>query len=241
MNCLRHDWVAAPGPLRLLATVGSAMPASARASRRAGRGHIADCWPSLREGALRCSASWPVAELTSLAALATFKQAATSMLTKRADARGQEACASRLRTRRCARTPPVTLRATVLVFDVRSTNPACRPEGGAASGRLCAAEERRSCGRVRSAPRDLTRRRCLSAVSAANAASSATGPQGRAPQGTRSEAKGQQSEPRRRTALGLAPQPRKRTLNLRKGPRTDSGRVRPVHALQVVRSALELP
>ena len=34
--------------------------------------------------ALRCSVSWPVAELTALTSFATFKQAATSQLTKRA-------------------------------------------------------------------------------------------------------------------------------------------------------------
>ena len=35
-------------------------------------------------GSLRCSACWPVAELTSLTALATFKQAATNQITMRA-------------------------------------------------------------------------------------------------------------------------------------------------------------
>ena len=103
--------------MRLFASICCPMLSAARARRRAGRGHSADCLPSLREGALRCSACWPVAELTSLAALSAFKQAATSQFTKRADARGQQACASRQRTRRCARTPPTALRATVLVFD----------------------------------------------------------------------------------------------------------------------------
>ena len=104
--------IGAIGPLRSYAGACFLMLASARARRRAGCGHSADCLPSLREGALRCSACRPVAELTSLAALATFKQAATSQTTKRADARGQQACASRLRTRRCARTPPAALPAT---------------------------------------------------------------------------------------------------------------------------------
>jgi hypothetical protein len=96
-----------------------------------------------------------VAELTSLTALAPFKQAATSMLTKRAVARGQQACASRRRTRRCAHIPPVALQASVSAFDKSHATTASRPEGGAAPGRLCAAEKRRADGRARSALRDL--------------------------------------------------------------------------------------
>ena len=152
-------------------------------------------------------------------------------------ARGQEPCASRRRTRHCARTPPVALRATVVVFDVRHTTTASRPEGGTASGRLCAAEERRPCGRARSALRDLTRRSCLSAVSAANAASSATGHMAeyrRAP----SRSEGQHLEPRRRTALGPALTHRMRTLNFRNGPQADSRGIRTFHASRVARSAM---
>ncbi len=109
--------------------------------------------------------------------------------------------------------PPAALPATMLVFDEWPTTSVARPEGGAAQGRLCAAEKRRSCDRARSAHRPLTRRGCLSAVSAANEASSATGPQGRASQGTRSAAKGKHSEPLRRTALGPARKLRMRGLN----------------------------
>jgi hypothetical protein len=46
--------------------------------------------------------------------------------------------------------------------------------GGRRAQRLCGGEQRRVGGGARSAPRDLTRRGCLSAVSAANEASSAT-------------------------------------------------------------------
>ena len=56
--------------------------------------------------------------------------------------------------------------------------------GGQPAARLCAAEKRRARGRARSALRDLTRRICPSAVSAANVASYATGPRDRASQGT---------------------------------------------------------
>jgi hypothetical protein len=48
-----------------------------------------------------------------------------------------------------------------------------------------------------------------------------SGPEDRASQGTLSKAKGKQSEPRRRTALGPAPRHRKRTSNVRNGPLAD--------------------
>ena len=61
--------------------------------------------------------------------------------------------------------------------------------GGRVAARLCGAEKRRTCGLARSANRELTRCACLSEVNAVNAASCATGPQDRASQGSRSEAK----------------------------------------------------
>ena len=224
--------VAAFGPLRTYASVRFLMLAAARTSRRAGCGHSADCLPSLREGALRCSTSWPVAELTSLAALSTFKQAATSQSTKRADARGQEACASRLRTRRCARTPPGTLPATGSVCEVphTTTGPATRHPGRAQ--RAC--EALRSTGfvaRARSALRELTRCVCSTTVSAANGGSYATGPQARAPQGRRSAAK--TASPARWALPGwlvAAPLPTKRKLNDRNGPRADKRGAREICA-----------
>lgn len=163
------------GPSLSFSGVRCLVPASAPARRREGRGHSADCLPWLRLGALRCSASWPVAELTSLAALATFKQAATSMLTKRADARGQQACASRRRTRRCARTPPVALRATVVLPAATATPPSAKARPGRP---LRACEAPRSTGVMAaraSALRHLTRRSCLSAANEVSEASSATG------------------------------------------------------------------
>ena len=182
--------VAASGPLLTLTCVRFLTPASAHARRRAGCGRSADCLPSLREGALRCSTFWPVAELTSLAALSAFKQPATSQSTKRADARGQQVSASRRRTRRCARTPPGALRVTVSACAApHATTVSATGHPGSAQR---ASEALRSTGlvaRARSAPRRLTRRVCLSAVSAANGASYAAGPLDRAPQGSRSEAK----------------------------------------------------
>jgi hypothetical protein len=51
------------GLLQSLATVSPAPP-WAQARRRAGRSWGLGGLPSLREGALRCSVSWPVAELS---------------------------------------------------------------------------------------------------------------------------------------------------------------------------------
>ena len=56
---------------------------------------------------------------------------------------------------------------------------------GQVAERLWGAEQRRARGLARSASCDLTRRGCLSAVSKANVASSATGPRDRAAQGSR--------------------------------------------------------
>ena len=56
-----------------------------------------------------------------------------------------------------------------------------------AAARLWCAEKHRTCGRARSATRQLTRRGCLSAANAANAASSATRPQDRASQGSQAQ------------------------------------------------------
>jgi len=53
---------------------------------------------------------------------------------------------------------------------------------------LCAAEERSAIGCARSALQHLTRRSCLSAENEVNAASSATQPMARAPQGSREAA-----------------------------------------------------
>ena len=130
------------------------VPVSARARRQARPGQGSDGLPSLRERALRCSRSWPVAELTSLA---TFKQAATSQSTKREYARASSSDSQHR-------------------FDHSDHS-------------------------------DHSERRAL-----------CSGPEDRASQGTLSKAKGKQTEPRRRTALGPAPRQRKRTVNFCNGP-----------------------
>ncbi len=100
--------------------------------------------------------------------------------------------------------PPGALREQGFVFDAAKSNTGSWPEGGAALGRLCAAEERRACGRAQSALRQLTRRPLSERSEQSEGSELGDGPQDRVPQGTRSVAKGQHSEPRRRTAFGSA-------------------------------------
>ena len=199
---------AASGPLRLFAGARFLMLASARARRRAGPVRDSDGLPSLREGALRCSASWPVAELTSLAVLAAFRQAATSMSTKRA-----ARAATRPALLGGAQSPRrrTTLGPTGNGGGPASkTNPVARKvAGGAWAGRIGAAEKRRVPGRARSALRALTGRILFERSEHSERSELCDRPQDRAPQGTRREAEGQHSERWRRTALGPAPMARR--------------------------------
>ena len=171
--------------MRLLFAASKPRCLSARARRRARPGQGSDGLPSLREGALRCSRSWPVAELTSLAALATFKQAATSQSTKRAGTR-----AARNAVLLGGANSPCPGRARRLAGEgvssrCRPTPTAGWPEGGAALGRLCAAEKHRASGRVRTRTlRDLTRSTGSTKASAASGGRCAAGPEDRASQGT---------------------------------------------------------
>ena len=73
------------------------------------------------------------------------------------------------------------------------TKPLAKPSRkglcGWVAARLCGAEKRSSCGLARSANRELTRRGCLNEAPPRRVVSSATGPQVRASQGSRSAAK----------------------------------------------------
>jgi hypothetical protein len=80
---------------------------------------------------------------------------------------------------------------TIVVIFPRRAQRLRRPKPGRRCGPgdpLCAAEERSAIGCARSALRELTRRSCLSEENEVNAASSATQPMARAPQGSREAA-----------------------------------------------------
>jgi hypothetical protein len=207
---------------RLLAGLGPLVQVSARARRRAGcaRGSEGLPFAALRVPCdARIPGRWPNS-LRSLRSLRSDSRPPVRSRSARVRARPGILCFSAAPTRP-AHTPPGALPATILVFDEWGATIRCRPEGSTAVGRLCAAEKRRERGRARTrALRHLTRRRCLSAESAANVASYATGPRYRASQGTRSAAEGKHSEPRRRTALGPAPQPERHALNDHDQPQT---------------------
>ena len=118
--------------------------------------------------ALRCSVSWPVAELTALSSFAAFKQAATSQITMRAARAatspvllGAPEARSSLPARAFAATSWLAPRKAALVASRQAV-----PGGGA----VCGDEERRFEVGARSALRQLTCRGCLSAVSEASSA-----------------------------------------------------------------------
>ena len=129
----------------------------------------------VRPTAFRCSVSWPVAELTSLAALSTFKQAATSQSTKRAARAGHEPSAPQRRRGplRPARTRLCRNRCIPSEEDQRRF---CSRWAVAGRGDFWSGEERRARVGARSALRRLTRRGCLNEMSVANGVSSAARP-----------------------------------------------------------------
>jgi hypothetical protein len=146
----------------------------------------------------------PVAQLATLTAFAALEQSrrvrARSALRARAPAPVLLGASHARRAR-----PGCPVAELVVACRLSNTDAvAGKAAGGAWAGRIGAAEKRRGPGRARSALRELTRCRCLSVESEANAASSVTGPGTRASQGTRSEAKGKPSEPRPGPARRLA-------------------------------------
>jgi len=163
---------------------------------------------------------WPACRTTHFARCARYVQTGCgkSDHDAREYARGRPACASRRRTGRPVCAPPADLLGLQLNSLPRRPTPSPGPRGVRRRGDLCAAEEHRIPGRARTrALRELTRRRCLSAVSAANEASSATGQESEHRRAaSRSEAK--QWEPRRRATLGPALRQRTQTVNVNNGP-----------------------
>ena len=121
--------------------------------------------------ALRCSATWPVAQLTSLTAFAAFKQSRRvrhASALARAATRPALLGAPQARRELSGRAFAVALERCARAEPSRQTVPN--------GGDLWSDEDRRAGVGARSALRRLTRRSCLSAVSAANEASSAPRP-----------------------------------------------------------------
>ena len=223
MNHRESRWGAVCGPLRSFGSVRYLMLASARARRRAGPGRGSSGWPfaSLRVPCGTRSSGPAHNSLRSLRSLRSNTCAESDDEARQMRARPEDLRSSAAPIRP-AQAPPVALQATGSVCDAAhaTTGPATRRPGRAR--RAC--EALRSAGLVARARtralRELTRRVCPSAVSEANVASYAAGPQGRAPQRSRSVAK--TASPARWALPGClvaAPLPTKRKFNDRKGTR----------------------
>jgi hypothetical protein len=164
--------VPACGPLPTLAKIR--LPRSERRGGRYPAGAHGVAVGAVRR--LHCDARPGVARHNSLRSLRELRsnKCRESVYEARC-ARRPRACASRRPTNRPRRAPPAA-RASAVFFDARKTN--------TASAKGCAGGSRRACGAPRSAglvaaracaPRNQTRRMCLSGASAARAASYATG------------------------------------------------------------------
>ena len=142
----------------------------------------AGCGASLRRScgtpptALRCSPSWPIAELAAFAVALYARTTAMKMLTKRAARAAMKpvllgaAEAHRI-------LPEHSFAEMCLVFAAHSNNPSLR-QAVSGGGDLWGAEEHSPGVGARSALRRHSRRGCLSGENAVNAASSATRPLG---------------------------------------------------------------
>ena len=203
------------GPLPPFAE--SALAGVSAARRRAGPGQGSD---GLRFAATALRCSVPAPSRNSLRSLRSLRSnSATSQITKRAARARPEPCAPRRPQLRAVALPGrLAGNASVARWPARHRG-SCN---GAPGRDRRASEAPSSAGfgaRARSALRELTRRACSTAVSAANGGSCATGPRTRAAQGTRSAAK---TASAKRWALPgcpvAAPSPAKRKFDDRNGP-----------------------
>ncbi len=137
------------------------------------------------ERRLRCGARPGVAPHNSLRSLRSLRsnRCGESVYEARC-ARRPQACAPRHPTNRPCRVPPAAKAAGV---GFRSEDHHCsrKVAPGQGAARLRGAEERRPCGRARSAQRNLTRRTLSERSERSERSELCDGPQGRAPQGTR--------------------------------------------------------
>ena len=179
------------GPLRSFARRGRRYPPGA---------HAGAVCASLR---LHCDARAAVAPKNSLRSLRSLRSNSFGESVHEARcARRPRPCASRRPRNRPCRVPPAAQAPRRHAGNEHRGAPAKARAGS----RRRAYAQPRSAGlvdRARSAPRQLTRRNCLTAVSAANEGSFSTGPRDRASQGTLAQ-RGQASKRRRLPARAFA-------------------------------------
>ena len=168
----------ARGPLRsfaktLLSTVGASKGAG-------GQPAALHCLPSLREGSLRCSVSWPRRRTHSANCVRCVQTTAASQKTKRAARAGHEPCAPRLRRGAPPAARPRLCRGTEVpggrsLFG-RGAQWWKSRQAVPGRGDFCGDEKRRAGVGARSALRYLTRRGCLNGAHEVSAVSSAARP-----------------------------------------------------------------
>ena len=157
---------------------------------------------------LRCSVSWPRRGTHFAHCVRYVQTAATSQLTIRA---AREATSPALLGASAAlRALSGRAFAGRLVFHSTRREARSARQAVPGGGDFCGGEERRASVGARSAFRRLTRRNCLSAVSAANAASFATRLKAEHHSGVGAKRRPPQGEPPPGTACRAAPKPRER-------------------------------
>ncbi len=215
-------------------------------ARRCGKGAsgqpAALDWGGLRFAptALRCSVSRPRRRTRFVRCAHYAQTTATSQLTIRAS-RGATSPVLLGAPEARRDLPERAFADTLVLLAGKGTRGSARravPGGGD----FCGDEKRRPGVGARSALRQLTRRSCLSGVSAANAVSSATRPRGEHRSGVGAQRRPPQHEPLPGTACRAAPKPHKsgRTRKVSIGPRAVFHCLSAFHFPQVARRATEL-
>jgi hypothetical protein len=169
---MKRTRASAIGPLR---SFGSSRSTSGASKGAGGQPAALHCLPSLREGSLRCSVSWPRRRTHYANCVRSVQTTATSQKTRRAARAGHEPCASRLRRGAPPAARPRLCRGTEVLVERKAQWWNSR-QGVPGRGDFWSDEQRRLGVGARSALRKLTRRGCLNGASAARVVSSAARP-----------------------------------------------------------------
>ena len=166
-------------------------------------------WSGLRcaSAALRCSVSWPRRRTRFVRFAHCTQTAATSQMLMRAARAATSPALLGAPEARCSL--PVRAFADTPVLSATKTTIGAARQAVPGGGDFCGGEKRRPGVGAHSALRDLTRRGCLSAVSAANEASPATRPRAEHRSAVGAQRRPPQHEPAPGTACRAAQQRRK--------------------------------
>jgi len=210
----------------LLSTVGASKGAGGQPS-------ALHCLPSLREGSLRCSVSWPRRRTHYAHFVSSVQTTAASQITKRAARAGHEPCAPRLRRGAPPAARPRLCRTTELLV-LRGTQWWKSRQAVPGRGDFCGDEKHRARVGARSALRKLTRRGCLNGAHEVSVVSSAARPWTEHRSAVAAQRRPPQHEPLPGTACRDA-----RSSPDGDYPTTATGRELPPDALRMLRSDAE--